>query len=297
MQDTQKYVLAVDDDPTMQMILQGMVEKAGYKVTIAEDGEKALQFLDVAGDNISVVLLDRNLPDMDGMDVVKAVQGHEQSGIPIIMQSGSTDLKKIREAIEGGVYYYLSKPFSLEALQNVLSMALKRSDIENVLNSRVNNEYAPSNLIRSAAFVMRTHEDAMNLSILLSTLFPDSSRVLSGLLSVMANAVEHGTLKIGYEKKAELVVKNKFLDEVARLEGLKKNKDKEVEVQFVHKDGRMSVRITDQGKGFNWKDYVNFNIERKSFVNGYGVLKALRSFDEVKYNTAGNQVMVSVFDK
>ena len=297
MQDTQKYVLAVDDDPTMQMILQGMVEKAGYKVTIAEDGEKALQFLDVAGDNISVVLLDRNLPDMDGMDVVKAVQGHEQSGIPIIMQSGSTDLKKIREAIEGGVYYYLSKPFSLEALQNVLSMALKRSDIENALNSRVNNEYAPSNLIRSAAFVMRTHEDAMNLSILLSALFPDSSRVLSGLLSVMANAVEHGTLKIGYEKKAELVVKNKFLDEVARLEGLKKNKDKEVEVQFVHKDGRMSVRITDQGKGFNWKDYVNFNIERKSFVNGYGVLKALRSFDEVKYNTAGNQVMVSVFDK
>ena len=298
MQDSQKYILVVDDDPTMQMILQGMVEKAGYKVTIAENGEKALQFLDVAGDNISVVLLDRNLPDMDGMDVVKVVHDNEAlSGIPIIMQSGSTDLDRIREAIEGGVYYYLSKPFSLEALQNVLSMALKRADIEHVLTSRVNREYAPSNLIRSAAFIMKTYEDARNLSILLSTLFPKPSSVLPGMLAVMANAVEHGTLEIGYEKKAELVVQNKFLKEIERLEKTKKNKAKEVEVQFVHKDGRMSVRITDQGKGFDWKSYVDFNIERKSFVNGYGVLKALQSFDEVKYNTAGNQVMVSVFDK
>jgi len=298
MQNPVKYVLVVDDDPTMQMILQGMVEKAGYKVAIAENGQKALQFLEVGQGNISVLLLDYNLPDMDGMEVVKALQENEVlKGIPVVMQSGSTDIKQIRQAIDGGVFSYISKPFPIEALQSVLSAALERSALLNVLNDRVDQGYAPADLIRSAAFAMRTREDAGSLSILLSTLFPNPKRVFCGLLAVMLNAVEHGTLGIGYERKAELSNAGGFIDEVFRLEGLKKNMKKEVEVQFVRKDGRLSVRITDQGKGFDWERYVAFDVERESFVNGFGILKALQSFDEVKYNTAGNQVMVSIFDR
>ena len=113
----------------------------------------------------------------------------------------------------------------------------------------------------------------------------------------MLNAVEHGTLELGYEGKAEHIQKGTLDAEISRREKLKKNLKKEVEVQFIHKDGRLSVRITDQGKGFDWKSYVDFSNERESFANGYGVLKALRSFDEVKYNTAGNQVMVSIFEQ
>lgn len=289
--------MIVDDDPTMQLILQGMVDKAGYKAVIAEKGKKALEFLEVGKDNISVILLDQNLPDMNGMDVVKSMSVDEQlASIPVIMQSASADLKQIRKAIEGGVYSYLSKPFPIEALQTVLGMALRRSDVVRILKDRVSQGYAPANLIRSSAFIMKTREDAKSLSILLSTLFPDPQHVFPGLMAVMINAIEHGTLELGYEKKAELIQKGALGDEIQRLERLKKNKKKEVEVQFIHKDGRLSIRITDQGKGFDWKSYVDFKIKHENFVCGYGVLKALQSFDEVKYNTAGNQVMVSVFE-
>ncbi|MCB9982295.1 MAG: response regulator [Rhodospirillales bacterium] len=292
-----KYVLIVDDDPTMQLILQGMVEKAGYKAVIAESGEKALQFLEVGQGNISVILLDYNMPDMDGMEVVQAVRERKQlADVPIIMQSGSTDLKQIREVIEGGVYHYLSKPFPIEALQVVLSSALEESKIIDVLHDRVMQGYAPANLIRSAAFVMRTRANARSLSILLATLFPNPARVFPGLLAVMMNAIEHGTLEMDYEKKAALIKAGTLELELERLEGLKKNKTKEVAVQFIHKDKRLSVRITDPGRGFDWKSYVAFSIERERFVNGYGLLKARQSFDEVKYNTAGNQVTVSVFE-
>ncbi len=298
MQDTIKYVLVVDDDPTMQLILQGMVEQAGYKAAIAENGEKALQFLDVGQGNISVVLLDYNLPDMNGMEVVKAIKAHDVlQGVPVIMQSGSTDLKQIRAVIEGGVFSYLSKPFPIEALQCLLKMALRRASLVNVLNERVKQGYAPDNLIRSAAFVMRNNDDAKSLSILLSTLFPDPGKIFPGLMAIMTNSIEHGVFEVGYDKKAELINKGNLYEELLRFEKMKKHQKKEVEVQFIHKEGRISVRITDPGKGFEWKNFVNFNVERKSFVNGYGVLKALESFDEVKYNTAGNQVMLSVFEK
>ncbi|MFK7839399.1 MAG: hypothetical protein AB8B83_03630 [Bdellovibrionales bacterium] len=110
------------------------------------------------------------------------------------------------------------------------------------------------------------------------------------------NAVEHGNLGLGYDDKTEAINAGRYNDVV---EGLQEKSDasaQTVEVQFIHKDGRYSVRITDQGDGFDWRSWVAFDSERNSFVHGYGVLKAVKCFDEVKYNTAGNQVMASIFE-
>ena len=292
----QKYILVVDDDSTLQMLLQGMIEKTGNKAVIAENGEKALQFLEVGGSNIAAILLDRNMPDMDGIEVVKAVMGDKRfERIPIIMQSGSTDPQQIKEAFDQGVFYYLSKPFKVEALQHVIDLAINKSDLSEILSERVDRGYTPINLIRSASFEFRTHEEAKSLAILLASFFPRSQKVMRGMTALLLNAVEHGTLGLGMERKSELMNTGQFIDEIKRLEKIKSNQNKIVEVQFIHKDDRIAVRITDQGAGFEWRKMIVFNEERASFTNGYGILKALNSFDEVKYNTAGNQVMATVF--
>lgn len=291
-----KYILVVDDDPTMQLVLQGMIEKAGFRPVIAENGEKALQFLEIGGANISLVLLDRHMPDMDGFGVVEKLQAlHENSGIPVIMQSGSKTPKDIREAIDAGIFYYLTKPFKLEALQTVLNFAIEKSALRSALQEQLQLGYTPENLLLSASFEFSTFGESQKLAILLSTFFPEPQRVFPGMLALLSNAIEHGSYGFGFEKKANLITEGTYAETLEKANLKKQNARKIVETQFVHKDGRFSVRITDQGHGFNWKDWIAFEKERDASLCGYGILKAQRSFDELKYNTAGNQVMASVF--
>lgn len=290
-----KYILVVDDDPTMQMVLQGMIEKAGFKPVIAENGEKALQFVELGGANIGVVLLDRHMPDMDGFEVVEKIQSLDTNyGIPVIMQSGSKTPKDIRDAIDAGVFYYLTKPFKIEALQSALNFAIEKSALSVVLQERLAEGYTPFNLIKSASFEFKDISDAKRMAVLLSCLFPDPTHVFPGVLGLLSNAVEHGNLGLGYDAKSELIDAAKYEQGI---EDLAQKSDKIVEVQFIHKDGRFSIRITDQGSGFDWKALTEFTEARDSYTHGYGILKALNSFDEVKYNTAGNQVMASVLEK
>lgn len=288
-----KYILVVDDDPTMQMVLQGMIEKAGFKPVIAENGEKALQFVEIGGANIGLVLLDRHLPDMDGFEVVKKIHTLDNgASIPIIMQSGSNKPKDIKDAIDAGIFHYLTKPFKIEALQSVLSFAIQQSEMREVLRERLEKGYTPTNLIRSASFEFSTMEEASKMAILLSCFFPKPFDVFPGVFALLANAVEHGNCGLGYKTKTELIDAATYQDELSKLKP-----KKPVEVQFIHKDGRFSLRITDSGKGFDWKKWTKFETDHGSYTHGFGVLKALKSFDEVKYNTAGNQVMASAFDK
>lgn len=288
-----KYILVVDDDSTMQMILQGMIEKAGFKPVIAENGEKALQFIEIGGANIGTVLLDRHLPDMDGFEVVKKIrEAKENSNVPVIMQSGSNKPKDIRDAIESGIFYYLTKPFKIEALQTALNLAIQQSEMQDILQKRLTKGYTPVNLIRSASFEFSTMEEAKNMAILLACFFSDPAETFPGIMALLSNAIEHGSYGIGFEEKGKLINKASYQKE------LNKHTTKNiVEVQFVHKDNRASIRVTDSGKGFDWKNWTKFDTDHGSYTHGYGVLKALNAFDEVKYNTAGNQVMASVFDK
>lgn len=289
---TNKYILVVDDDPTMQMVLQGMIEKAGFKPVIAENGEKALQFLEIGGTNIGLLLLDRHLPDMDGFEVIKKIRDIEENrNIPVIMQSGSNKPKDIRDAIESGIFYYLTKPFKIEALQSALNLAIEKAELLSILQERIKAGYTPNNLIRSASFEFSTMEEAKSLAILLACLFPEPFKVFPGILALLSNAVEHGNGKIGYKKKSKLINEAKHHDTIKKLKNTSV-----IELQFIYKDGRYSVRITDKGKGFDWKSWIKFETDHGAYTHGYGILKALRSFDEVKYNTAGNQVMASVFD-
>lgn len=291
---SQKYILVVDDDATMQLVLQGMIEKAGFKPVIAENGEKALQFVEVGGANIAVVLLDRHMPDLDGLQVVKKIreiEGGDQ--IPIVMQSGSRTPMDIREAIQNGIFYYLSKPFKIEALQNALNFAIETQELRSILQDRLSRGYAPRNLLRSASFEFTTYREARKMTILLASFFPKPMRVFSGISALLLNAVQHGSLGLGYDGKAELMNSDDYDAEFAKLE---EHNDKVIEVQFIHKDGRFSIRVTDQGQGFDWRSWIKFDEEYDAFTHGYGILKALNCFDEVKYNTAGNQVMASVLD-
>ncbi len=120
-----KKILIVDDDNFNIDIMQEYLSLEGYDVIIANDGEDGLKKLEENSD-IAVILLDRMLPGIDGVDVVKKIKADKRfCNIPIIMQTAVTSPGRKFEAIDAGVYRYISKPYEDHTLLNLVQEAIK----------------------------------------------------------------------------------------------------------------------------------------------------------------------------
>ncbi len=115
-------VLVVDDDPGLRMIVASALGEADYLVDQAQDGEEAVNKVRANGYNL--VLLDMNMPRMDGMECLKQIKSYDPSIIVIIL----TAFSNVRDAIEAtkeGAYNYLEKPVKAENLVYLLDRALR----------------------------------------------------------------------------------------------------------------------------------------------------------------------------
>ncbi len=108
-------VLVVDDSLTVRKITTRLLEREGYKALTAKDGLDALQILSDA--NPDVILLDIEMPRMDGFEFTKTIKAdNRQSHIPIIMITSRTAEKHRNHAMELGVNEYIGKPYQDEQL-------------------------------------------------------------------------------------------------------------------------------------------------------------------------------------
>ena len=110
-------VLVVDDEPRNVRILQIHLNAQGYTVYTAEDGVEALDI--VEKDAPDLILLDINMPKMDGFEVVKRIRANKATEfIPIVMITALRDTRENRiKSIEAGADDFIEKPFdSLEVL-------------------------------------------------------------------------------------------------------------------------------------------------------------------------------------
>ncbi|MFF8035004.1 MULTISPECIES: response regulator [unclassified Streptomyces] len=115
-------VLVVEDDPQLVRALKINLQARRYEVQAAGTGADALRL--AAARKPDVIVLDLGLPDMDGVDVIKAVRGW--SGVPILVLSARhTSEEKVR-ALDAGADDYVSKPFSMDELLARLRAATRR---------------------------------------------------------------------------------------------------------------------------------------------------------------------------
>ncbi len=116
-------VLVVDDEPQILRALALNLTARGYAVTTASDGTAALDA--VAAGGIDVVVLDLGLPDVDGLDVIRAVRTYSQ--VPIVVVSARTGGTEKVTAFDLGADDYVTKPFDLPELLARLRAATRRS--------------------------------------------------------------------------------------------------------------------------------------------------------------------------
>ncbi len=112
-----KKILAVDDSKMMLRIISGAIEMLSFEPLRASNGQEAMALLEKEGTNIALVLLDWNMPVMNGMDTLKAIKADPRfASIPVMMVTTESEKKNVVQAIQAGAKHYLTKPFNHQDL-------------------------------------------------------------------------------------------------------------------------------------------------------------------------------------
>lgn len=289
-------ILVVDDEPLNLEIIAEFLENDHYRLQFAGTGEEAWDLLNTPGQEFDLVVLDRRMPGMDGVDLLRLIKADSRlSALPVIMQTAAGAPEHIKEGIEAGAYYYLVKPYEPDSLQTIVRAALddahSRADLEQLGRSQIRAIH----WLRDAHLSYRTVEEAREIGVFLSGLCPSPDMAVIGLVELLVNAVEHGNLGISYADKTQLRQEGSWDHEVRRRLLLPENRHKRAEVAVVRDADELSFTIRDHGPGFDWQKYLEFDPERAFDPNGRGIAMAKQlSFSRLEYQGTGNVVVASV---
>ena len=289
---TQTCILVVDDEPIGRETLAENLSEEGYAVVEAESGEAAWRLIDATPERFDAILLDRMMPDMDGIEILRRVKLRpDMTHVPVIMQTGMTADADVLEGLQAGAYYYLTKPFSADTLLAIVAAATRDYRGHKELAEAVQRQSSTLSCLVQARFVFNTPEEARNLAALAANAAPDPGRVALGLSELMLNAVEHGNLAIGYDQKSKLIEEGCLHEEIERLLALPAFSARHAEVEIERSDSELAFVIRDQGAGFDWQAYLEMSPERAFDTHGRGIaMSRLISFDNIEYRGRGNEV-------
>jgi len=123
----------IDDDLSIRRLLRSSLRERGYRVSVAASGEEGLDL--AASDPAAVVILDLSLPDMDGVEVCRQLRSW--NNVPILVLSArDQEMEKVR-ALDLGADDYLTKPFSTHELLARIRVALRHTDLRQVLPAQI----------------------------------------------------------------------------------------------------------------------------------------------------------------
>lgn len=285
-------ILVVDDEPMNLEIIAEHLEEANYALEFAANGAEAWDMLNADPARFDLVLLDRMMPVMNGMELlVKLKDDARFRHLPVVMQTAAAAKDQVAEGLRRGAYYYLTKPFERVVLLAIVEAALEQGRIRNgFLNERL--DY---NTLCNAEFRFRNLEEAQRLAGFLARLTPQPDQAILGLCELMINAVEHGNLEISYAEKSALNEAGTWRAEVNRRLKMPQYAAREVSVAFVRKNDQLEFRIKDEGKGFDWNQYLDMSPDRAYDSHGRGIaMSRIVSFQEVIYSGNGNTVTAVV---
>lgn len=293
-----RTVLAVDDDETNLMILTKTGQEAGYAMKSFTCATSAWSFLQANYRAVDIVLLDKMMPGLSGIALLRYIK-HDPSlrHKPVIIQTGDVGIGPMREAMESGAYYYLAKPFHAEALTAILNSAsaecIRR---EELLAEMAADQETLARATRQSRFAVKTHAEAKLLAAWLArtAVYPEQAAV--GLMELLANAIEHGNLEIGLDRKREWLQRNCWEAELAARMAQTEYRNRAVEVRVENVPPVSRVIIRDEGNGFDWVRYVRQHglYAGLNEANGRGIGKAIAMLDEVRYIGSGNEAHCAI---
>ena len=289
-------ILVVDDEPLNLEIIGDVLDDDAYVVTTAMNGELGWQALLSAPLPVDLVVLDRMMPVLNGIELLKRIKADARfADIPVVMQTAASSETEVKEGVAAGAWYYLTKPYSPRDLLTIVRSALEA--VADRRESVVSLSHTDDSLqhLESAEFSFSTLADAHHLAGTLGALCPDPGAAAMGLLELMVNAVEHGNLGITYAEKSKLRRDDQWDAEVTRRLADEVMGKRVARVRFLRVGDEIVFTISDEGAGFDWTGYLDFDAERAFDPNGRGIAMArIASFARIEYQGCGNIVVATI---
>lgn len=293
----QPLLLVVEDEPINREILVDTLRENGYATITAVTGNEAWQAITAQRDRLDAILLDRLLPDMDALGLLLRLKAEpDMTHLPVIMQTSMSAESDIADGLKAGAFYYLTKPFPPATLLAIVRSAVQDRRAYLDLQRSLQSSRSILSHMSRAEFWFKTLSEARDLATLVAHVAPDPQRVVLGLTELMLNAVEHGNLEISYADKSDLILTDTLDQEVERRLALPNFSQRRARVTVTQDPGGVHFCVADEGKGFNWQDYIEMSPARAFDTHGRGIaMSRLLSFDRVEYRGCGNEVIGSVF--
>lgn len=296
MNDVKPVILVVDDEQFNLDIITDYLGDIDVDVTCVNNGEQALSMLQETPDQFSAVLLDRMMPGMDGMEVLKNVKKDNNiNRLPIIMQTAKADKQSMLEGLSAGAHYYLSKPYDQNTLVAIVSSAIRDYQHYLLLRHDLKQSSQALKMMEKGTFTFQSLDDGRNLATMLANACPNSERLILGLTEIITNAIEHGNLGISYKEKSKLNNVGGWETEVNKRLVSPLYKDRYATVEFTRGRHEITFVISDQGNGFDWHKYMEISPDRAFDSHGRGIALAKSlSFNEIQYLNNGSQVRITI---
>lgn len=286
-------VLVVDDEALNLEILAeyfGFDDEPPFAPLCIDNGEAAWAVLQDPAQQFDIILLDRMMPGLDGLALLQRIKNDPRlADIPVILQTAADSAAEIREGLEAGAYYYLTKPYRSDALLAIVQAALTDARAHDSLRRRLHEHVGSLQFLWHAEFRFRDVDEAGRLATFLAQACPRPEQAILGISELLMNAVEHGNLGLGYAEKARLKREDGWHAEVSRRLALPEYAKKLVQVDFTRHRDYILLRIEDAGPGFPWQDFLQIAPERACDPNGRGIALAKQlSFSSLSYEGCGN---------
>ena len=151
-------ILVADDEKSMRELLDIMLKKEGYKITLASNGEEVIKLIEK--DIFDLALVDIRMPRQDGISVLKRIKAVSPETIVIMMTayaSADTAIKAMKE----GAYDYITKPFKIDEIKIIIQNALEKKHLEHenlLLKKVVRDRYHFENLVGQSSKMLELYD-------------------------------------------------------------------------------------------------------------------------------------------
>lgn len=293
---SKEKVLVVDDEQLNLFIIEEFLEQEDIELELHSNPLEAWASLSSPDSNFSLLVLDRMMPELDGMELLRRMKREARfADIPVIMQTAASSPDQVREGLEAGAYYYLTKPYEPEALISIVRAALEDRRVRSQLRSRAAHLEEAQALISEVEYHFATLDEISSLVPVLAGMCPVPDVVAPGLSDLMVNAVEHGNLGVTYQEKSLLKWEGDWEAEIKRRLALPQFAGRSASVRVERRPQSVTFTIVDQGDGFEWNKFLTFDPDRAFDPNGRGIAMAkMMSFAALEYQGKGNIVVARV---
>ena len=158
---SEDLILVVDDDPTLRILARATLEKSGFRVEEAEDGEQALKkFIQY---HPAAIMLDVEMPKLNGYETCKRIREDAIGAhIPILMTTGLEDVDSVNRAFSAGATDFLPKPINWSLISYRVQYILRASRMHHDLRTSEAKNNALLNAMPDTLFVIRRNGDIVN---------------------------------------------------------------------------------------------------------------------------------------